>query len=171
MVRHALSNTASLNVNKQLYCTDCNDSFLRECAKQYCLDMVQQQGADLGDRMAHCTYNGLQQYDTVMIIGTDCPQIDSLYCQNALRQSRDNDTVIGPAQDGGYVMITLHRFDARIFQTIDWGSGRVLEQTRRQLRSLAWRWSEMHTLNDIDLPADLALAEKYLSPNRSTDRL
>ena len=37
--------------------------------------------------------------------------------------------VIGPSYDGGYYLIGLNAVHRRLFEEIDWSTGRVLEQT------------------------------------------
>ena len=38
------------------------------------------------------------------------------------------DVVLGPAEDGGYVLIGCSRAVPEIFREIEWGTNRVLEQ-------------------------------------------
>ena len=41
------------------------------------------------------------------------------------------------------------------FAGVDWGSARVMAQTRQRLAALGWRWHEADPLWDVDLPQDL----------------
>jgi len=59
-----------------------------------------------------------------------------------------------PAEDGGYALIGLRRPVPDIFNGIEWGSDRVLAQTRERLRVRGLRWGELETLWDVDRPAD-----------------
>jgi len=65
-----------------------------------------------------------------------------------------DDAVVCPAEDGGYVLIGLKQAAPEPFAGVDWGSDRVMAQTRERLRKQGWRWSEPVTLWDIDRPAD-----------------
>lgn len=115
-----------------------------------------QQGNDLGERMANAMQEALTQYRQVVIIGTDCPEITIDYLDEAFLQLRRGSTaVIGPANDGGYVLIGLNRFSPVLFRNINWGSDQVLSETRVRLQQLGWDWYEMKTLRDIDTLADL----------------
>jgi glycosyltransferase A (GT-A) superfamily protein (DUF2064 family) len=67
---------------------------------------------------------------------------------------------MGPAEDGGYVLIGLRQFDARLFSNVTWGTERVAHETRERLQSLGWRWQELETLWDVDRPADLVRLEQ-----------
>ena len=65
------------------------------------------------------------------------------------------DAVIGPAMDGGYVLLGLRSFSPLIFENIHWGTDRVLSATQENLRILNWGWDELGMLRDIDTAEDL----------------
>ena len=116
----------------------------------------EQQGADLGMRMQHALLDGLQRYQAVVLVGSDCP----FMTEGALRQaleilSAGSDCVLGPATDGGYVLIGLAQPSVQLFEDIAWGTHKVLEQTRSHLRHMDWKWQELEPLADIDKPEDL----------------
>ena len=67
-----------------------------------------------------------------------------------------NDAVFIPAEDGGYVLVGLRRPQPRLFAGVEWGSERVMVQTRQRLSELALSWVELPPLWDVDRPADLA---------------
>ena len=114
-----------------------------------------QSGADLGERMHKALTQTLQTADAAILIGTDCPEYDVGYLQSAFEALQHHDAVIGPADDGGYVLIGLKRAEARLFQDIAWGGDRVLADTRERLAGLGWHWHELPPLHDVDEPDDL----------------
>lgn len=114
-----------------------------------------QQGADLGERMAFAFADRLQHYDKVVLIGSDCPAIDSEYLQAAFLALDEVPVVLGPAEDGGYVLIGMTAFAPTLFSGIPWGSEQVLIHTRQRLADLRWQWHELDILPDIDRPEDL----------------
>jgi hypothetical protein len=63
--------------------------------------------------------------------------------------------VLGPATDGGYILIGLRQSDESLFSGIDWGTERVLPQTRSRLVAGAYSWQELEPLHDIDEADDL----------------
>jgi len=73
-----------------------------------------------------------------------------------------HDAVLGPAEDGGYVLIGLARTSPRVFDGIAWGSPHVMRDTRARLGALGWRWHELAELWDIDRPADLARLAEHI---------
>lgn len=116
-----------------------------------------QHGGDLGARMAHALETTLADAEFVVLIGTDCPVLDEQYLAQACAALANGaDVVLGPAEDGGYVLIGLRRFDPAVFAGVSWGTPAVLEQTRQRCAGLAWSGVELKTLWDIDRPEDLA---------------
>lgn len=115
----------------------------------------EQQGGDLGERMYAMFAQTLENYDRVVLVGSDCPFIDVNYLNDAFAALDVAPAVIGPATDGGYVLIGLSKHDRQIFAGIDWGSSRVLSQTRKVLEDLQWSCIELPALPDIDRPEDL----------------
>ncbi|MBL8450164.1 MAG: DUF2064 domain-containing protein [Dechloromonas sp.] len=81
------------------------------------------------------------------------PPDDLCSCADALRSGQD--AVFLPAEDGGYVLVGLRRPQPRLFADIEWGTERVMAQTRDRLRELGLLWSEPRTLWDVDRPEDL----------------
>lgn len=119
------------------------------------LSLHQQSGQDLGLRMHHAFASSLQTADSAVLIGTDCPEYDPPYLHAAFEVLEQEDAVLGPAADGGYVLIGLKKTDHTLFRDIPWGTDGVLAATRRQLQRLHWTWSELPVRHDVDVPADL----------------
>ena len=108
--------------------------------------VTQQRGADLGERMFAAIERGLGLCDRVILVGSDCPQLDADYLRSACAALDTCQVVIGPALDGGYVLIGARQIDARVFRGVPWGSAEVYAQT------LA---TSLKPLADVDTPADL----------------
>jgi len=125
-----------------------------------------QQGKDLGERMHSAIETGLQQYQLVVLIGSDCPAITSDYLRAALRALNSDDVVLGPAADGGYVLIAMKKAEQGIFENVDWSTPRVLAQTRRNLAALSLSCLELPVLNDIDRPEDLRHCQWFAMPQK-----
>jgi glycosyltransferase A (GT-A) superfamily protein (DUF2064 family) len=98
----------------------------------------------------------LNDASRVLLMGVDCPGLSEGVLARALTRLESEDLVLGPAEDGGYVLLGLKRAEPRLFQGVDWGTDRVLAQTRERLRALGWLWHELPALWDLDRPADLA---------------
>jgi rSAM/selenodomain-associated transferase 1 len=110
---------------------------------------------DLGARLARATQSGLELDATVVLIGCDCPELDSIALQQAAQTLRQVDAVMHPTADGGYALLGLRRFHPRLFSDIPWSTSTVAHRTIQQLDSLQWSLHVAAVLNDIDEPADL----------------
>lgn len=157
MMLNTLALTKKLtNMNAELCCTpNRNTMFFLDCEKKFPVMLSDQQGADLGERMAFSFSIALQTHDKVIIIGTDCPALDEEYIEQAIQALGEHDVVIGPAEDGGYVLLGLRKFSLELFTGISWGSDSVLKQTRQVLKDLSWSYKELGIMHDIDRPKDL----------------
>lgn len=119
--------------------------------------VYQQYGRDLGERMHNATVDALTEADFVVVVGADCPSVDGNYVAQALALlAAGVPVVLGPADDGGYVLIGLRAATAPAFADIDWGQPQVLQQTRQRLQSAGLRWQELSPKWDVDRPEDLA---------------
>jgi rSAM/selenodomain-associated transferase 1 len=109
-----------------------------------------QRGRDLGERMHHAL---ARSTGPTLLIGSDCPALTGRDLRQALRLLRGGyDAVLAPAEDGGYALVGL-RHAQDVFSGVQWGSGRVYEQTTKKLRALRWR--ALRTVWDVDRPEDL----------------
>lgn len=146
------------NIDIELRCAP-NESHpvFQQCRRDYEIATKPQQGVDLGERMKNALAEALTQYSQAVVIGTDCPEITSDYLNKAFSMLENSiDAVIGPALDGGYVLLGLRRFSPLLFENIRWGTEQVLSATQQNLLLLNWNWDELNTLRDIDTPEDLA---------------
>jgi len=124
-----------------------------------------QQGVDLGERMANASTQALGRHRRVLLIGVDCPALSLSVLQQAFDWLQGVDAVLGPAEDGGYVLLGLKRPADCLFQGLPWGGSEVGRLTRRCMQQLEWRWRELPVLWDLDRPEDLArLSELGLEP-------
>ncbi len=119
-----------------------------------------QQGSHLGERMSAAISASLATSDGILLIGSDCAEYTKPYLINALSAVQSNDVVIGPAHDGGYVLIGMSKLHPQIFLDIPWGTAAVLKLTLSKLDKSKIRTASLTTLRDIDRPEDLVFLEK-----------
>lgn len=115
-----------------------------------------QRGDDLGGRMAAALTEAIERGGPALVIGSDCPWLDAATLSAAAAELASRDAMIGPALDGGYVLLGLHRTERSLFEEIPWGTDRVLALTRERLAALGWNWAELEPCSDIDRPEDLS---------------
>ncbi|MAT64818.1 MAG: flagellar biosynthesis protein FlgB [Gammaproteobacteria bacterium] len=134
---------------------DVDSPWLQDLAARHSLQLLAQQGADLGERMFNALAEQLRGSDFAILTGSDCPGIDPAYVENAAaRLQAGVPWVFGPAEDGGYVLVGTRLATLEPFQAIDWGTAAVMEQTRERCRAAGLAWEELDTLYDIDTHED-----------------
>jgi len=116
---------------------------------------------DLGARMHRAFARLLEENESAILIGSDCPALRASDLRAAARALKNGaSAVFSPAEDGGYALIGLRRNSRRLFSGIGWGGPQVFAQTRRRLRALGWRWKRLRTVWDVDRPEDVLRLRK-----------
>lgn len=112
---------------------------------------------NVGARMHRALARALRTAHAAVLIGCDCPVLRASDLRRAVSDLQVGaDAVFAPAADGGYGLVGLRRSSPRLFSGIQWGSSRVMAETRRRLRELGWRWRELREVWDVDRPEDYA---------------
>ena len=160
LTRRAVATAAAAGLGDViLYCApDTRHAFFRQLKREFRISLRSQKGEDLGERMHHAMSFALKRFPAAILIGSDCAEIDPAYLQQAAAELKSDtaSVVLGPAADGGYVLIAATRNDAKLFADVPWGTSGVMAATRARLNDLGWRCSELATLQDVDRPEDLA---------------
>lgn len=159
LLHRTLQMTISSSIQTELWCAPAkNHPAFDEYHERYNLAWENQRGSDLGERMSHAFSETLRSVDAAVLIGSDCPELRKNYLHSAFEKlDQGDDVVLGPARDGGYVLIGLKQSLPALFKNILWGSEQVLSDTREKIRALKLSWSELPTLHDLDRPSDLKL--------------
>jgi rSAM/selenodomain-associated transferase 2/rSAM/selenodomain-associated transferase 1 len=120
-----------------------------------------QGNGDIGLRMGRALQKAFGQgCESVVIIGSDIPDITTEIMQNAFEALNQNDLVMGPAGDGGYYLIgvdrkTFRHWNPQLFSDISWGTENVLPETLAIAKKFELKYCLLDTLNDVDRPEDL----------------
>jgi len=138
---------------------DTSHIFFRGHARRQYVEVESQTGSDLGARMHNAIAHGLKKYQKAIVIGTDCPDYSVEYIEEAIQQLDVIDVVVGPAYDGGFVLIGMKKAHASIFYKVEWGGENVLQTTRRNIATQRLTLNLLSPLHDIDTVEDL----KYIS--------
>lgn len=143
---------SKLNLKIFLYCyPNINHPTLSQYTSEFHLTLKKQHGDDLGMKMHHAIEKHLCTNNNVVLIGTDCLEIDANYISKAFEDlNAGYDIVLGPATDGGYALIGANKIDLSIFQNINWGTNQVLKQTEEKIKNLNWRYSCLTKVRDLD---------------------
>ena len=121
-------------------------------------DYQPQGDGDLGRRMAIAFETALEAgTQRVVIIGSDCPDLNAQLMMQAFQALEQHDLVLGPARDGGYYLIGLRRLIPELFTGISWSTTEVLQQTMNIAQKLELAVASLPLLSDVDRPEDLPL--------------
>jgi len=158
------------------------DSFAGRCQVELCLEdpepgesavpiggealMVTPQGAgDLGQRLLRAFQRAWREgARATVVIGADAPTLPADYVTRAFRiLDLGAGAVVGPAVDGGYVLLGLQRPLAELFRDVPWGTGAVCRVTVERARDVGIEIRGLDPWYDVDdreallrLRADLA---------------
>ena len=140
----------------QLYCApDIHNVFFQACAQDYPLALVRQEGDDLGLRMHNAFKKALISYRHAIIIGCDCPSLTINDLKQAFAALQNGaDVVMGPAADGGYVLIGLNQPQAILFENMPWGTDAVASQTCRRAAQNGLTVMKLRQQWDVDYIED-----------------
>lgn len=147
--------------------------FFQRCTEEHKLQLISQQGRDLGERMLNAFSWGFENgFQKVVVIGCDSPTLPPAFIQHAFEKLSEVDLVIGPGLDGGYYLIGKRRLIPAVFSGLAWGTETVLTRTLAFLNQQQQTYSLLPFWYDIDRPADLAFLREhlhYLRTQKETD--
>lgn len=172
LITHCLQQIATLeDTDISLYIDEQPEHlFFREIQQQHPVTVKQQQGFDLGERMYIAMRDSLKSYDKCVLIGSDCPEMNADYINQAFTKLDDHDQVLGPASDGGYVLIGLQKINRMLFQNVNWSHETVLQQSLYNSEQTGYRHTLLTTLWDIDEPRDYIQHHKRIWQLLNTHR-
>jgi rSAM/selenodomain-associated transferase 1 len=156
LVHHALATASAAGASEvQLWCApDAADAFFAECARTHGVVLKQQEGHDLGARMAHAFEALLADGRPAILVGSDAPALTAAAMSAAGRALATHGAVFTPAEDGGYALVGLAHPAPSLFSGVAWGSATVMAETRVRLAAAGLRWHEAPRTWDVDRPED-----------------
>jgi rSAM/selenodomain-associated transferase 2/rSAM/selenodomain-associated transferase 1 len=109
----------------------------------------------LGERMHNAFIDAFRGgCRRVVLLGTDIPDLKTDHLSEAFSALRHKDLVLGPSTDGGYWLMGLRR-PIDLFRDIEWGTGKVLEQTLALENGNGPTAYQLESLRDLDTVEDL----------------
>jgi uncharacterized protein len=119
---------------------------------------VEQQGADLGERLERVVrYANRTGFDPLIIMGADSPTLPALFITSALEAltSGEADVTLGPTDDGGYYIVGSRAECRNLFQGVAWSTPLAYQQTAGNAVRQGLRLLELPPWYDVDTPPDL----------------
>lgn len=144
---------------------DIDAPLVRRWNERFAFALQQQCAGDLGARMRHALAAHAAGGGSVLI-GSDCPAIDTAYIEAAFEALLDADVVLGPTEDGGYGLIGTCRDLPGLFVSMPWSTDQVLAETRERCSGLGLRCVLLPMIWDVDTAVDW---QRFLRQARSSD--
>lgn len=171
LLAHSLRVATALGLPAWLYGAGDTER-LREPAQRQGVRLARQGQGGLGQRMAAALaeVHGWG-FKRVVLVGSDCPVLEPDYLRAALEALNGADFVLGPAEDGGYVLLGSARpgiWDASVLTGVRFGGADAEADTRAALTPLG-RVARLATLWDVDEPADWYRARSRKLPPEAPD--
>jgi rSAM/selenodomain-associated transferase 1 len=133
--------------------------------------MVVQTGDDIGERMANAFKEEFRSgTQSVILTGTDIPDISPEIFTEAFAALSKNDAVIAPSMDGGYYLIGFNApfFNPDIFKNISWSTDTVFDDTIRIMKKQNLKYHVLPIWNDIDTFEDFSNLLKSLKNGKTS---
>ncbi|MEQ8364678.1 MAG: TIGR04282 family arsenosugar biosynthesis glycosyltransferase [Cyclobacteriaceae bacterium] len=154
LVNHTQSITKGLIMDKMVcysHYVDTEDSWDNEIFQKQI-----QKGNTLGDKLEHAVKNAFDRgYHAVSVIGSDCFELTKEVLNESFLRLEANDTVIGPAKDGGYYLLGMRKFVADFFKNKVWSTATVAQDTIKDFNRLGLTHFVLPVLSDVDREGDL----------------
>ena len=159
-----LERTSILPVAHYLFLADCSREEVRDLGRKSPFparwQIRVQKGRGLGERLLNAHQHLLESHRKVAFLGSDSPTLPLAWIEQAFNKLAEGAVAVGPTTDGGYYLLGLAGSRPRLFEGIDWGTERVLQQTQAKVQP-----SELELLPvwyDVDVPPDLTRLREEL---------
>ena len=127
---------------------------VREWARAWQARIREQVGVDLGASMRHALHQHIRMGRSAVLAGADVPGVDAELVQEAFAALQTHDVVIAPCEDGGYGLVGAGRPVGELFDGVDWGTSRVLEQTLERAEAARLSVFQLRAVWDVDTLPD-----------------
>jgi uncharacterized protein len=155
LLEHTRQVTGNLHCDKFVYYSDHideNDDWKNSLYKKRL-----QSAGDLGERMANAFETLFTSgYQRLVIIGSDCLDLNSDLINEAFNRLSEVNVVFGPSTDGGYYLLGLKvPYPPGLFENKSWSTDTVLPDSLKTLEATGTSYQLLIPLNDIDEESDL----------------
>jgi uncharacterized protein len=98
-------------------------------------------------------------YSSVCLVNSDSPTLPTERLVETVRRLNQvgDRVVLGPSADGGYYLIGLKHFHARLFESIDWSTERVYRQTVARAAEIGLEVFSLPEWYDVDDATSFAM--------------
>ena len=119
---------------------------------------LRQHGGDAGEALRDAVAQARARgYRRIVVIGNDAPALSSAYLRAALRrlQGSARRAVLGPARDGGFVLLGVNEDCSAALEGLPWGQRRAGAFVHTTLQQAGFHVERLPMLDDLDNHQDL----------------
>lgn len=122
-----------------------------------------QSPGDLGARMASAFEQAFAEgAKRLIIIGSDCPELDGALLNRAFDALDEADGVFGPANDGGYYLLGIKKMHPELFQDMPWSTESVGAETLSRMAAKGLSVHLLPELTDVDTEEDWRVYDRKM---------
>jgi rSAM/selenodomain-associated transferase 1 len=119
---------------------------------------------EFGVRIATATRELLRMHDGAILVNADSPTLPAAILRAAVDATKRGGTVVlSPALDGGYTMIGVSDFHARLYEDVPWSTSAVFRTTLDRAGEIGLPVTTVPAWYDVDDAASLAVLEAELA--------
>ena len=126
LVHHTNKITRKIDVNKTVYYSEYVE--IEDIWDTGDYELNVQKGNTLGEKMSTAFDEGFDSHNKVVIIGSDCYDLNSKIIKTAFKMLEENDVIVGPAKDGGYYLLGMREYFPQLFQDKEYSTDSVLKE-------------------------------------------
>ena len=153
LVHHTHKITKKIEVDKSVYYSEYVE--IEDIWDNGDYKLTSQKGMTLGEKMSNAFDEAFDSYKKVVIIGSDCYDLNSKLIKTAFEMLEENDLVVGPAKDGGYYLLGMREYFPQLFQDKEYSTDKVLSDLLEEAEELELSVNKLPVLSDIDTLEDL----------------
>lgn len=113
----------------------------------------EQNGTTFGERFTNAIdFVFKKGFSSIIAVGNDCPELNSLQLQQAILNLEESKTTIGPTIDGGFYLLALHKnqFNKNAFLNLPWQKKSLRKELFKILKIRKANISILRYYNDLD---------------------
>lgn len=133
--------------------------------------IIKQPPGKLDEKICNVLKQITWEYEKVVLIGSDVPQLDQRTIQTAFSFINKETIVIGPTNDGGFYLIGMMHGYENILLDIPMSQGKDLEIIKKRMEDHEINLIELEELIDIDEIEDLKKVKLDPSQNPASAKI
>lgn len=166
LLQHAVDQAVSAQLGPVELCVSpsASDPLWNELGLPSSVEITEQSSGDLGERMSRVTKRVIDNGESIILVGTDCPGLTAEKMREAALALNSHDVCLVPVSDGGYALLGLNEHLASLFSDMPWSTDSVAQLTRQRVLAEGRALYQLKSLHDIDRPQDLPYLPDHWQP-------